>query len=524
MKRLRFTALLLCAAVLLAALPQRAAAESPALTVVEATGRRGATVEVSVALQRIDAIASGGFNVTYDADALTLLSAEPGPALTGTSAVVNPAYAENAVRVSFAGTQALAQPGVVLTLRFRIGASAPFGHHAICLEQIKMMDVKSRVIDCTAGSGGVTVQGVSVGLGSATCAPGRETRLELELRGDLMPCGGVLELRYDPDCLCAASVVGETAIGGTPVTLTSRVVTDSGIIRITWASARPIGAMGKLCSLFFTAAEGAAGSTEIAFAEASFFDEDGRELETNACENGTITFEEAIISTPMLYMLGGERASDGTATVRLVIDGAQTACGGNTVLEYDTTLCRPVSVVSQSDAVTLNPTSLEAADGKIALAWAHPVPSEDAECLIEIKFAMCSDAAATLSVTQAVLHDKNGAALTANVYDGQVGVSCQLQKPIITVLSETEITGVLLDAALRSTDQPAGAKPVLAYYQNGQMIGVELPDVTIQLSKSGVSAFALSISGALDAQTVKLFLLCADGSFAPLCEAVCLSA
>lgn len=518
MKRLRIAALLLCVAVLMAALPIIAVAEEPALQVSQTAGRRGDEVEITVSLREIIGIASGGLNVVYDSDALTLLSAETGAALTGTSAIVNTTYTASSVRLTFAGTNALSQAGEVLSLRFRINSSASFGLHAVTLANVKLMDVDSQVVLSSGGSGGVSVQSISVGLSSTVCTQGQDASLDLSLSGELLPSGGELELHYDTACLSAAAVQNETAIGGTPITLLSNVDTEKGIIHISWMAVNPIAVMGKLCSLAFTAGEGATGSTEVTFADANFFDENGRELELNATEKGTISIEEATVSPPMLYMLGGQRASDGTATVRLVMDGAEIVCGGSMVLNYDESLCTPIAVASKSDAITTNPADVLNADGQLALAWAHLSPPQEKECLIEIQFTMLSDTASPLEITDVDVNDKNGDALAVEVYSGKIGITGELQKPIVSMADVTSLTGVLLDAELCDSSAIKDATIIMAYFKDGQFLSTEIIYNQIVAYDNGVYCFNLTIAKPKEADQLKLFLVQTDGSFAPVSE------
>lgn len=520
MKRLRIAAMLLCISLLFALRPAYSrAAENAMLVVGEASGRRGATVTVDITLTAVDGTASGGFNVVYDHSALQLVSAEVGEALAGTSALVNEQYAVDTVRVTFAGAEALSKKGVVLRLQFLISGSAAIGAHDVTIERAKLMDVNSQVIPCTAQDGSVTVQAVSMALSSAECAAGQDVALEVSLVGDLFPCGGAFTLRYDSEQLTSASVKAEAALGGTGITLLSNVDTETGIIRITWAASKPIGEMGTLCTVVFSSSSHANGSSEVLFSEVSFYDENGAPAESFACTKGLITFTEAPAVSPMLYMVGGRLEPDGTATICVIMDAPNLVCGGSFVLSYDAAICTPIAMTASTETLITNPLSFSDADGEIAIAWMHTFPPAGREVIVELRFSVHGGKASDLTISDVTLSNKDGEAVSADVYSGRVGISSNLQKPtIIDTSSLTQISGLLFDASYCGAKRVSAVIAIIAYYCDGRMVDIALPSEQIMFGQTGVASFDISISKSKDADQVKVFFVDADGRYMPMCE------
>lgn len=525
MKRLRIAAMLLCIPLLFALRPAYShAAENATLVVEEASGRRGATVTVDVTLTAVNGAAAGGFNVVYNRSALQLVSAETGEALAGVSALVNEQYAADAVRVTFAGAEELSKAGVVLRLQFRISGSAAIGAHAVTIERAKLMDVNSQVIPCAAQDGSVTVQAVSMALSSVECAAGQDAALEVSLVGDLLPCGGAFTLSYDEEQLTMASVKAEAALGGTGITLLSNVDTEAGIIRITWAASKPIGEMGKLCTVAFSSSNQAEGSSEVLFSNVSFYDENGAPAESFACADGLITFTEAFTSSPMLYMVGGRLDPDGTSTIRVIMDAPNLVCGGSFVLSYDAAICTPIAMTASTETLITNPVALSDADGQIAVAWMHTYPPAEREVVVELRFSVRGNTASDLRLFNVELSNKEGESVLADVYSGKVGISSALQQPvIISASSPTHISGWLFDASC-CTDKPVSAvRVILAYYHDGRMIDVMLPAEQIAFGQDGMAAFDIAASKNNDADCVKVFFVDSEGHFAPMCECIALT-
>ncbi len=518
MKRYSIAAVLLCAVLLLAALPLPTSAEGSALIVGDTAGRRGETVGITVSLREVMGIASGGFNVVYDSSSLVLISAEAGSALDGTSTVVNPSYSGNSVRVTFAGAEMLSHAGDVLVLQFRIKNNAAFGKHEVSLSSVKLMNVNSQVVVSSGTAGGVSVRSVSLALSSAACIAGQDAQLDVELIGDLLPSGGEFELHYDPTYLTNAAVRKEATVGGTSITLLANVDAANGTIRISWASANPISRMGKLCSVLFTTDCGASGAVEVTFANVHFYDESGSAAELNTCSNGTITFEQAAPAAPMIYLLGGQRDTDGNATVRIIADGANSVCGGSMTLNFDASLCVPVGVLAKSSSLTTNPEDVLYSNGRIVLAWAHPSPPQEAECLIEIKFAMQSSAASALLISGVELTDQNGNAVPANVYEGKIGINSPVQMTAVSLSDDSVLSGYVLDAAGSGESQTVEIKAILAFYRNGQMLGVQMSETPLSLAETGIAAFRFGLSVPAGTNQLRLFVVQSNGSFVPMCE------
>lgn len=149
--------LCLAAAASCLALPAGAAGDGP-LKIGSARGFRGDAVSVDVTLDASAGAASGGFTLTYDTRRLQLLDAREGELMEGRACFINKEYGPGAIRVSFAGGEAIAASGTLVSLSFRIDQRARLGTAEITASNVKLSDVGANAVITSAGAGGVTVE------------------------------------------------------------------------------------------------------------------------------------------------------------------------------------------------------------------------------------------------------------------------------------------------------------------------------------------------------------------------------
>ncbi len=93
-------------------------------------------------------IAGCSFNIVYDSKKLTYVGHEVKGPLASLLNFVNPNYNANAIRVLWAGTDALTDGGEILKVTFTVKDGA-FGSTDIVIDKLMMMDVSSETVDCT---------------------------------------------------------------------------------------------------------------------------------------------------------------------------------------------------------------------------------------------------------------------------------------------------------------------------------------------------------------------------------------
>lgn len=109
----------------------------------------GDTKEVLVKVENPLNIYGGSFNLVYDAEKFTLSSATAGSLLSSFSKQINKTYAENKVRVIFAGSSAVAESGSLVKFVFTVNDGTA-GVGEFSLEKLKISDSNGVVLECAA--------------------------------------------------------------------------------------------------------------------------------------------------------------------------------------------------------------------------------------------------------------------------------------------------------------------------------------------------------------------------------------
>ena len=515
-------ALLLCLTLLLSGLvfPASAeAAEPRGLTVETVGGRRGAVVTLAVTLEDYTDVAGANFTLRYDSSALELLSAEAGNV---SGCIVNGSYSADQIRVSYAGTSALRAAATFCVLTFRIRSDAPLGLAEVSVTANRFYDVNASLLSRSAENGGVEVQYVHAALSSAETLPGQSVQLNLSLSGGLAPAGGNLELHYNPSLITGASVKPASALNGS-CQLSYSVDTENGVIRIAFAGAAPLETAGDFCSVVFSVAENAAGTTAVTLEELRFRDENGELMDCNSPEAGSISIVLDYNAQPTLYMVGGKLSDDGsTAVVDIAVDGAGIVCGGSFRLRYEADRCTLTRLERVMAYATVNPEAASQSDGELLVSWAGGNASLDNQTILRLTFSLKGTEAAALELSDAVLHDQNGFRIEGiRVRGGRIGIRAQVQAPDCQ-LYETEAGQLALltlyDAQYCSSVPTGSARALLAAYSNGQMKLSVIPAEQLLFDEFGIAAAALALPEVSGAEQIRIFLLDSDGHFAPLCE------
>lgn len=519
-KMKRLLTLLLCISMLVIPYPA-AAAEASVLTVGTAGGRRGDTVTLDVTLNEVNGIAGGGFNVRYDHHALTLVSAEPGEALGGRVATINSKYAEDMVRMSFAGTTAMEEAGVLLRLTFRIREDAPIGEIPVTAEDVKLYDVNIATVSRSAKAGGVTVQSVTAVLSSDSCLPGSTVKLALTLEGELFPCGGEFEIHYNDRLLTAGTVKGEQKLGSVAVNLSYRIDEKNSLIKVSWAAAEPVTELEQLCTVIFEANETAAGDTAVTIENMKFYDEDGKRMEQTEPTDGIVTVVESYNERPILYVVGGQRnEAENTATVQVAVDGGGVVCGGSFTLTYDPARGSLTELKPVKGCVATNPETVSDANGQIRVSWAEDSPALDNETILQLTFRLEEDAIVEVELNDVKFKDRSGKTIEeALVHSGEAGISGDLQKPVASIVNREETVAVqatLYDAQFCSEEQTEVVSAMIVAYADGRMLSVRVPADVIGFDANGIAQLNVEMPFDVEVDQFQLFIISADGNLIPM--------
>jgi len=519
----RIMALSLCLLLLLCSVPGIAAADESLLSIAPAGGRRGETVTVQVILDKVSGIAGGNFQIRYDNTVLELKDAQAGPALNGSVSTINRSYADNMIRVSFAGTKELSASGAMVEMSFLISDAAPLGDIPLYIENVKLMDVDTNTVSRVGAEGAVTVQSVTIAVGNESCLPGQAVSLPIALGGPLAPSGGEFEVHYNTRLLSGGSIKATDKMGNVGVNLSYKIFSDEGYIRVSWAASEPISELGELCTAIFAVADNAAGDTSVSVKNVKFYDADSRRMDYSEPQSGTVTVVTQYNENPILYVVGGQLADDGTsATVQVAVDGAGLVCGGSFKLSYDTDLVDLTKMTIVKGCVATNPEPGQNVDGQILVSWAEDRSALDNETILELEFDLLTGKSAPLLLDNVILKDKNGLTMEGTqVHSGQIGIHSEVQAPIVA-LQNTEDSVVLdttlYDAKFCGEEKSDGARFMLAAYSEGRMRTVSIPEEAVTFDHNGIAHISLEMPFEDSVDQINLFVLDEAGGLKPLSE------
>lgn len=116
----------------------------------------GENLTVTVGISNALNVCGGSFNLVYDADKFTLISATAGNVLSSFSRQLNKTYATNKIRLTWAGSSAMTENGTLLTVIFT-AKDGVLGNSDFTLEKLSVSDVNGTAIESIAKSGSINV-------------------------------------------------------------------------------------------------------------------------------------------------------------------------------------------------------------------------------------------------------------------------------------------------------------------------------------------------------------------------------
>lgn len=101
-------------------------------------------VTVDVRINEVSSVCTGGFNLIYDNSVLEVTDVKAGELLSGAMVVINPEYAENSIRVTWAGLDEISSEGSLLTATFNTLKETE--KMEFVFEKVKFTDFNGEVI------------------------------------------------------------------------------------------------------------------------------------------------------------------------------------------------------------------------------------------------------------------------------------------------------------------------------------------------------------------------------------------
>lgn len=134
------------------------------LSVQKVTGYTCGNVTVAVQLAKNSGVCGGNFTLKYDNSKMILKSAVIGEVVNDRSAYINPDYADNKIRVSFAGTEPITDAGDVVILTFTLSDDSE-GVNSLTLSDARVYDANGEAVllNCYDGFVDVVNNGATSG-------------------------------------------------------------------------------------------------------------------------------------------------------------------------------------------------------------------------------------------------------------------------------------------------------------------------------------------------------------------------
>ena len=117
------------------------------------TGNRGDITTVSVNISENIGSAGGSFNLVYDNTAVELISIKEGSYISKANPIINDKYANNKVRIVWAGSKEIDGGGEILTAQFRILDDTGKDATHFSIEKLKIADDNAEKIKCVQSDG-----------------------------------------------------------------------------------------------------------------------------------------------------------------------------------------------------------------------------------------------------------------------------------------------------------------------------------------------------------------------------------
>lgn len=485
--------------------PQAAAAGN-ALTISGGSGTSGEQIAVTVRLQS-DEILGGSCDLIYNSVELALSEKQPN---TDFLCLVNEKE-PGVIRLTFAGT-AVIEDAVLCTLVFDITESTLPDGSAIRAQNVRFYDANSSVVEVSVTAGEISRESVLLSLSAAETVEQQAARIELSLSGNRAIAGGNFTVTYDPALVEATGVIRMEGAAGA---LLNYNLSEPGKVQISVAgqSALP---MGKLCAVIFRTVGSSGGKAELSLTDVRVYDENTAVID-HMVAGGSVSIVLPGEDDPKLWIVGGALQADGTAEIRVLLQGRGLVSGGQFTLCYDAAKATAATVTPQSGAILRH----DAAAGEIHVSWASVTALPENAELLYVKFENAAESALTFGENSVRVYDENDRQIT--VVD--LRPSALTAAAIVTAVVDTAevdaerqeltVSVDLADVRYFAEEATETVAPVLALYdESGKMTGLVLPEA--KRLENGVASVELTAALGTASRWQVLLLDNAE-TIAPLC-------
>lgn len=402
---------------------------TPTIGVATAYGKLGDTVTVSVAISNNTSFSSGNFEIQYDSNSLKIVSASPGSLISSMTPTINTGYAEDSVKVTWAGLNSIADvQGELCNLTFEIiDDNDSEAVVAVKNSRLYNFDLDSITHNCVDGKIVIeqdTTQNIILNVASLEGEQGEVVTIDVNISEASNVCSGNFAVEYDNNKLQIVSATAGTLIQAMSPSINTNFSENS--VKVTWAGLNPITEASAICHISFMVKEDAVcGVTDVKISNSKLYDLDLNSL-NHSTDKGTITILEK--SLPIeLFVNGGNVNRGENVTVSINVSENSNMYGGNATIEYDTTAFELVNSEIGDLIKNSSPILNTAYQGnKIRVVWAGTSQITNGGTLCELTFKAKSNASYggnAISITASNLYDENSERINYNISNGYIVVN-----------------------------------------------------------------------------------------------------
>ena len=358
--------------------------------IVAEDGSVGDTVTVTVSIPANTNAAGGSFNLIYDNEKTELIDAVAGDLISGFSKTVNQTYAENKIRVNFAGSEVVsASGGVVLTSTFKLKSE---GTATFTVEKFKLADIDTNYLECTGVSESISITNATV---ESTFVP------------VITAMGGEVD---DTVTVMVSIPKNTNAAGGS-----FNLIYDNTKVELVAADA------GEIISAFSK-------TVNPTYAD--------NKVRLNFAGSETVSANGGVILTATFKLISAGVATFSTEKFKLAdIDTNYLTCGNASESVTITEFVKPVAVTG----VTLDKTTVVLAEGETETLTATVSPENATNKAVT--WTSSNEGVATVADGVVTAKAAGTATITVTTADGSKTATCAITVKAATV----SVTGVTLD-------------------------------------------------------------------------------
>ncbi len=432
----------------------------------------GEKVEVIFSIEDADNVCGGNFNIVYNSEYLMVTGTKAGDVFGNVLPVINTKYDTGKIRVTWAGLTPVGKSGTLIAVEFMVKDGAPSGDLNVNIENLRLYDYDSNVVEAQPASAKVNVKNTYLEMIPEN--NGDMVSVSIRFDGDTSCGGGNFVLSYDDAALIPVSVSKGILLTG--ATVTSNLSYTSNTLKVSWAGIAAVSEKGEIFKLVFDVVEGYEGTVEFSINSATLYDENSEALVVQS-QRATLDIVQEEAMMPFVS-IGKVKSSD-EGVLSVTIDKNSMLCGGSVEIVYDNTA---VEIVGASFGEALNgrtPALNEKFEQNvIKLTWAGILPMTVSGEILNISFKVIdpSKTFAPFTVGKLSLYDENMDSIRGSYENGGVAILCGIEDCITSTSYKKEEGTLIFESSVFNS--PQHGTVVVALYKGNKMAGFGFGDIS----------------------------------------------